>query len=151
MKLHGVSFVVAGTAALFASASSAIADSATDTSALRTAITVENVRAHQQELQTIADDNGGTRVSGSAGYDASADYVFGLLEAAGYNVTRQLFSFPFFQENTPPEFEQISPTPTTYAVGGDFLTMEYSGSGNVTAQIQPTDDIVIPPGPEASS
>ena len=151
MKLHGVSFVVAGTAALFASASSAIADSATDTSALRTAITVENVRAHQQELQTIADDNGGTRVSGSVGYDASADYVFGLLEAAGYNVTRQLFSFPFFQENTPPEFEQISPTPTTYAVGGDFLTMEYSGSGNVTAPIQPTNDIVIPPGAEASS
>jgi Zn-dependent M28 family amino/carboxypeptidase len=151
MKLHGVSFVVAGTAALFASASSAIADSATDTLALRTAITVENVRDHQQELQTIADDNGGTRVSGSAGYDASADYVFGLLEAAGYNVTRQQFSFPFFQENTPPEFEQISPTPTTYAVGGDFLTMEYSGSGNVTAPIQPTNDIVIPPGAEASS
>ena len=151
MKLHGVSFVVASTAALFTSASSAIADSATDSSALRTAVTVENVRAHQQELQTIADAHGGTRVSGSAGYDASADYVKGLLEAAGYDVTQQLFSFPFFQENTAPEFEQISPTPTTYAVGGDFLTMEYSGSGNVTAQIQPTDDIVIPPGPEASS
>lgn len=151
MKLHGVSFVVASTAALLTSAAAVVADDATDSSALRDAITVEAVRSHQEALQEIADDNGGTRVSGSPGYDASADYVFGLLQGAGYNVTKQLFSFPFFQENTPPEFEQISPTPTTYAIEGDFLTMEYSGSGNVTALIQPTNDIVIPPGAEEST
>ena len=38
-------------------------------------VTVDGVRAHQAALQAIADANGGTRVSGTPGYDDSADYV----------------------------------------------------------------------------
>lgn len=151
MKLRDASLAALSALGLISVPEMTLADSAIDSSGLRNAITVEGVRAHQQEFQTIANANGGTRVSGSPGYDASVEYVVGLLEAAGYNVTKQPFTFPFFQENTPPEFEQISPVPTTYAVGDDFVTMEYSGSGNVTAQIQPTNDIVIPPGAEAST
>jgi aminopeptidase S len=36
------------------------------------AIDVNNVKAHLQQLQTIATNNGGNRATGSAGYTASA-------------------------------------------------------------------------------
>ena len=39
----------------------------------------------------------------------------------------------------------------TYTLDDDFLTMEYSGSGDVTGALVPTNDIVIPPGAEAST
>jgi aminopeptidase S len=42
---------------------------------------------HVAALQRIADENGGNRVSPSPGYDASVDYVVGVLRAAGYDVT----------------------------------------------------------------
>ena len=64
-------------------------------------VTVEGVREHQAALQEIADDNEGTRVSGSAGYDESVDYAVEVLEAAGYNVTRQSFDFVRFEVLSP--------------------------------------------------
>lgn len=151
MKLHDVSLAVASTLGLLAATQFALADNAIDSSALRTAVTLENVRSHQQALQDIADANDGTRVAGEAGHDQSADYVAGLLNAAGYLVTLQEFEFPFFQEVADPVFEQTSPVPTIYAEGDDFFTMTYSGSGDVTALIQPTGDIVIPPGAVANT
>ena len=60
-------------------------------------VTVEGVREHQAALQEIADDNEGTRVSGSAGYDKSVDYAVNIMEAAGYDVTRQPFDFVRFE------------------------------------------------------
>jgi aminopeptidase S len=42
---------------------------------------------HLQELQRIADQNGGNRASASPGYLASVDYVSGVLRAAGFDVT----------------------------------------------------------------
>ncbi len=38
----------------------------------------------------------------------------------------------------------------TYVPGEDFFTAEYSGSGDVTAELQAV-DLVLPPGPDASS
>ena len=52
-------------------------------------ISVDNVKAHLQQLQTFATNNGGNRRSTGAGYTASANYVFDRLSAAGYNVVRQ--------------------------------------------------------------
>ena len=43
-------------------------------------------------FQRIANQNGGTRASGTSGYDASAAYVKRRLEAAGYQVTEQEFT-----------------------------------------------------------
>jgi Zn-dependent M28 family amino/carboxypeptidase len=113
-----------------------------------------NIRHHQRELQKIADRNGGTRASGTPGFDKSADYVAKVLKRAGLKVTRQEFEFPFFQETGTPEFERISPSPKVYSSESDpvdFSTMQYSGGGEVTALIQPTNDIVIPPGPTPST
>lgn len=42
---------------------------------------------HLQALQRIADENGGERASPGPGYDASVDYVAGVLRAAGWQVS----------------------------------------------------------------
>jgi aminopeptidase S len=48
---------------------------------------------HLKALQSIADANGGTRASGTSGYEESAKYVEEQLRAAGYSPVRQTFSF----------------------------------------------------------
>lgn len=48
--------------------------------------------AHLEELQRIADDLGGNRATGSAGFDASVAYVGRELRSAGYIVDRQPFT-----------------------------------------------------------
>jgi Zn-dependent M28 family amino/carboxypeptidase len=117
---------------------------------LRKAITLTGLKAHEQALQAIATAHGGTRASGTPGFDASVDYVVGQLEAAGYDPVIQTFDFPFFQELAPATFERVSPSPRVYAKGTEFETMQYSGSGNVTAAVQAV-DVTIPPTPTPSS
>jgi Zn-dependent M28 family amino/carboxypeptidase len=132
------------TALLMAAPAQAIDE--VNTRRLRNAVTVAGIMGHERVFQRIANQNGGTRASGTPGYDASVDYVAGRLEAAGYDVTVQDFEFPFFQELEPAELTQVSPTPTTYETG----TFDYSGSGDVTGVVVPI-DVVIPATPEPSS
>ena len=94
-------------------------------------VTVEGVRAHQAALQAIADANGGTRVSGAPGYDASARYAAETLTAAGYAVTVQPFQFQTFISLTPSVLEQVAPAAGTI----DNSILSYSGSGDVTAAV----------------
>lgn len=75
--------------------SGVLADEPANTKGFRKAVTLEGIRAHQAAFQAIADQNGGTRASGTSGYDASAQYVFERLQAAGYSPRFQTFSFPF--------------------------------------------------------
>ncbi|MGW0735912.1 M28 family metallopeptidase [Streptomyces sp. NPDC002851] len=56
-------------------------------------IPVANVKAHLDELQSVADANGGNRAHGSAGYKASVDYLKGKLDAAGFTTAVQEFSY----------------------------------------------------------
>ncbi len=146
-RLTAALAVVSMVAAL---AMSAVAATPVDTEDLRDAVTVDGVRVHQAAFQTAAVANGGTREASSPGYTASADYVADLMEAAGYDVTRQEFEYPFFQENVPGEFEQTAPNPTIYEYFVDFATMDYSGNGDVTAVTQGV-DLVLPPGPTANT
>jgi Zn-dependent M28 family amino/carboxypeptidase len=130
----------------------ATADAAvpTDTTELQEAVTADAIMDHLAELQKIADNNGGTRASGTPGYTASVDYIEDLLVAAGYEVTRQDFLFNRFSELSEPVFEQVSPNAVTYVPDEDFITMDYSGSGDVTAPLQAV-DLVLPPGAQAST
>ncbi|MFS8478877.1 MAG: M28 family peptidase [Micromonosporaceae bacterium] len=105
---------------------------------LTKAVTLQGVLRHLDAFQAIADANGGNRGSGLPGYDATVDYVAGLLEDAGYQVTRQRFDFNFFQEFGS-SFAQTAPTPTTYVDGTDYDLMEFSGSGDVTGPVVPID------------
>ena len=118
-----------------------------NTKKLRDAVTVNGILSHERVLQRIANQNGGTRASGTPGYDASATYVKQTLRRAGYQVREQAFTFPFYRELAPAELSQVSPTPTDYETG----TFDYSSSGDVTGQVVPTNDIVIPPTPAPSS
>ena len=129
---------------------------ATDTTALRNAVTANGVMNHEKELQKIANQNRvdgvATRAAGTAGYNASVDYVAGKLRAAGYNVRIQNFTYDQFRLESA-AFEQTSPTPTTYtmgfAEGDDFFPMDYTGAGDVTRQLVPTNDIQLrAPGAE---
>jgi Zn-dependent M28 family amino/carboxypeptidase len=131
-------------------AQSAVADPSVlnQSQGFRRAVTLNGIREHQAALQAIADANGGTRASGTPGYDASADYVADRMTAAGYSVSRQTFDFAFFEELATPVLEQVSPTPTAYVHLVDFITMDYSGSGDVTAPIQAV-DVVVPMPPDA--
>ncbi|MGH8969704.1 MAG: M20/M25/M40 family metallo-hydrolase [Actinomycetes bacterium] len=145
---------VAAATAAFATATATVfvtsagAATPTDTSALREAVTVDGVRAHQRALQRIANQNDGTRASGTSGYEASVAYVSRQLKGAGYTVTEQPFDYSFFQENSPSTLVRTAPLPAeTYVYGADFATMEFSGSGGVTdALIVPTNDVIVPIG-----
>lgn len=123
-----------------------------DTEAFRAAITLERVRLHQADFQAIADANGGTRAAATAGFDASLEHVRGLVESAGYHVTVQHFEFPYFEEQSPAELEQLAPVPTVYPYSDNagFVTMEYSGSGQVTGEAEGV-DLQLPPGATANS
>ena len=95
-------------------------------------VTFDGVREHQAALQAIADANNGIRTSGTAGYDASVDYVVDRMTAAGYDVSVQEFQFQTFISLSPSILEQVAPPP-----GGpiDNNIMSYSGSGDVTAAV----------------
>ncbi len=101
-------------------------------------VTVEGVDEHLKAFQQIATDTGGTRASGTPGYTASADYVQERLEAAGYEVTRQPFSFDFF-ELTSETLSRTQPEVRDYVAGTDFATLEYSGVGTASGAVVPVD------------
>src|SRR5690349_12995673 len=102
-------------------------------------VTLDGVMEHQEAFQRIADANGGTRASGTPGYDESADYVEDRLERAGYVVTRQEFEFHAFAVEGPSTLNQTAPTPTTYVEGTDYGPTPQSEPGQVTAAVVPVD------------
>ena len=128
-------------------AAPAVAVDEINTQRLRNAVTVGGILSHERVFQRIANQNDGTRASGTPGYDDSVAYVAGRLEAAGYDVSLQEFTFPFFAELSPAVLDQVSPTPTDYETG----TFTFSGTGEVTGSLFTTNDLVIPPTPEPSS
>ncbi|RZU54229.1 Zn-dependent M28 family amino/carboxypeptidase [Krasilnikovia cinnamomea] len=107
---------------------------------LRDAVTVNGILGHERVLQRIAGQHGGTRASGTSGYAASAAYVRDTLAAAGYRVSEQEFTFPFFRELAPPTLAQLAPAPAGYAT----RTFDFSGSGDVTGTVVPTTDVQVP-------
>ncbi|RLV54765.1 M28 family peptidase [Aeromicrobium phragmitis] len=111
---------------------------------LTDAVTVNGILRHLRQFQVIANENGGNRASGLPGHEASADYIQTQLERAGYEVSRQSFTFPFFQELSPSVLE-------TGDEAFEHQTFNYSGSGHVTGVVVPTTDLVIPATPEPSS
>ncbi|WP_199856628.1 M28 family peptidase [Nocardia suismassiliense] len=57
-------------------------------------VTGDGAWPHLAALANLTTTFGGHRVSGSPGYEATAQYFTAALTAAGYQVTRQQFSFP---------------------------------------------------------
>lgn len=98
---------------------------------LRNAVSAAGISEHLQVLDAIGAANGGTRVSGSPGFDLSADYAEQVFRDAGFSVSTQVFTFQTFIQLSPSVLEIVSPTP------GPVVNniMSYSGSGDVTAAV----------------
>jgi hypothetical protein len=98
-------------------------------------ITRAELGDHLAALQRIADENGGTRATGTPGYDASADYVAARLRDADCTVERQEVPFGYFQLRR-----------ASLTIGGRKLTrakqfqvLSYSGSGSATGRLRGSD------------
>jgi len=110
---------------------------------------------HMQNFQAIADANPSpvdgmpSRNSGEPGYKASVDYVAAAMEAAGYNVTIQTYTFTYLAYKSPPTWSEVSPNPRNFAVSTDWNPGE--SSGTAVAELQPAGGIILPPTPTPSS
>ncbi|MEQ3552321.1 M28 family peptidase [Pseudonocardia nematodicida] len=58
---------------------------------LSAAVSADAAWVHLEALQRIADENGGNRAEGTPGYEASVDYVVGVLRTAGFDVETPLY------------------------------------------------------------
>lgn len=120
-----------------------------DTEDLRDAVSVEGLRAHQEQFQLIADANGGNRAASTPGYEDSVDYVVEQMTAAGYDVSVEPFDYLFF-DVVDSAFEQISPDPATYVDQDDYSVMTFSGEGDVTAVAEGVDLALADPANSTS-
>lgn len=68
---------------------------------LRAKVTVEAMTAHLAKLQDIAQTSGGTRATGTAGYEASLDYVVDVLRERGFDVETPEFEVRVFESGDP--------------------------------------------------
>lgn len=106
-------------------------------------VTIDGVRERQAVFQAIADANDDNRAAGTPGYDATVDYVVGVLEEAGYDVELDPFPFTFTALG---ELEQLTP------VAVDFETGSFSGSGTgeVIGNVIPVDTSIDFPAASTS-
>jgi len=117
-------------------------------------IQTKDLWKHMQAFQAIADANPGpdghpSRNSGEPGYKASADYVAAAMKAAGYDVTLQPYTIPYFAFRGTPSFREVSPTPHDYVFNVEWGPG--ASTGSATAALQPVGGIVLPPTPTQSS
>ncbi|MDA8370418.1 MAG: M20/M25/M40 family metallo-hydrolase [Nocardiopsaceae bacterium] len=104
-----------------------------DDAQLPTLVKTENIRSHMENLQTIAEYNGGNRASAEPGYDIAAKYVIDQLERAGYTPEKHTYEYDNWNENSPAVLAQTAPEERGFTLEDDFVTMAYSGAGDTTA------------------
>jgi Zn-dependent M28 family amino/carboxypeptidase len=144
--------IVACLAASLLLAPAATAIDRVDTKKLRKGVTLDGILEHQRAFQNIAIAHDDNRAATTTGYDASVEYVSNRLRAAGYRVTLDEFDFPMWRQNAPATLREESPTTRTFMEGTDYIVAQFAGSGPVTANIVPTNDIVFPaPGGPGTS
>lgn len=94
---------------------------------LQKLINIEDLLSGSQKLQDFADANGGNRVFGSGGHNATVDWLVETLEATGYyDVEKQPFT------------ELYAEADGTFSAGGEVIeteTFSYTPGGEVTAPI----------------
>ena len=118
-------------------------------------ITTGDLWNHMVQFQAIADANPGpdghaSRNSGEPGYKASADYVAKVMKEAGYNVTIQTYTFPYFAFTAIPTFSEDSPTARTFVLDTDFSAGPAAGTV-VGKTVEAAGGIIIPPTATPSS
>ncbi|UPT21618.1 M20/M25/M40 family metallo-hydrolase [Thermobifida alba] len=145
--------VVAVTAALLTfglSPASSASPLPADEAVLPHLVTTGAIRTHLQNLDTIAAYNGGNRATGTPGYDVAAKYVTDQLRRAGYQVAKDHYSFDEWVEHSDAVLAQTAPESRDFTLDEDFLSMAYSGAGDVTAPAVPVDADSADSGCEAA-
>ena len=95
-------------------------------------VSADQIGAHLDALQQIANANGGIRADATPGYDASVAYVASQLQAMGYEVQQQPFDFTFFDEAAPVTLSAGSSSWT----GPEWMhAMLYSPPGDVSGPV----------------
>jgi hypothetical protein len=94
---------------------------------------------HLSAFQKIATENPGrnghgNRNTGTSGYRASVKYVAGLMRRAGYQVTIQPYQWTRFDLVGTPAFAAAG---RSYSFSQDWFVARLSGSGSVTARVEP--------------
>jgi Zn-dependent M28 family amino/carboxypeptidase len=100
---------------------------------LRAAVGSEAILEHLDALLAAAEAGDGTRASGLDGYTGSRDYVVDQLTDAGYEVTVDEFTFPFFTETAEPRVTVVGGA--TFAGGDHLRALIFSRSGELEAPI----------------
>jgi PA domain len=119
--------------------------SAPSSADIKALFSADEVFANEEDLVGF-----GPRVAGGSAEEAAADYIAAQMESYGLDVAIQEFLIDYFEELSPPVLQQVSPIPTTYVAEVDFTTMTYSGSGDVTANVQAVDVLIPPTGGSTS-
>ena len=125
-------------ASLAAIGTPAIAAIPADTTALTDAITQDDLKTHLLALQAIADANGGTRAAGTSGYAASVDYVEGMLQGAGYTMTRQAFTYEL-KSYEGSQLERLSDPADSFVLYEDYYPMDFTVDGAAEAHVTAVD------------
>jgi hypothetical protein len=117
-------------------------------------IQTDDLWNHMKAFQAIADANPGldghpSRNSGEQGYWESVQYVKNKMEAAGYNVTIQPYTFTYTSFVGTPTWHQSAPTSRDFTLVTDWNPG--TSNGTADADIQPAGGIIIPPTPASSS
>jgi Zn-dependent M28 family amino/carboxypeptidase len=105
---------------------------------------VSSLVGHLQAFQKQADENKdlpGTRFAGTAGYDASRDYVVDKMTLAGYKVTLQDVPLEITYISLPRVFEQTKPIAKKYADNVDYIPFIGSGAGDISGDVQTPGDV----------
>ena len=117
-------------------------------------ITKNDLWKIMQDFQAIANANPGpdghpSRNSGEPGYKASADYVAAKMQAAGYSVVEQPYTFEYYAYKGIPTFSEVSPIAHNYVLSTDWGPGR--SLGVATAALQPSGGIILPPTQTSSS
>ena len=139
--------VAALVAALFISPTAGAVDEI-NTNKLRKNVTAGGILEHMRTLQRLANANDGNRAATTSGYEASLDYVERRLTKAGYDITRHEFPFAAWEQVGAALLQREGQSAYVEGPpegGGDYSVAQFSGSGNVTAALVTTNDIVLDP------
>jgi Zn-dependent M28 family amino/carboxypeptidase len=93
----------------------------------------ERIAEHLAALQAIADDNGGNRFSGTAGYEDSVDWAADALRDLGFEVETPEVDYTGFSE-LPGTVLEVGDA--TFLAPDEVHALLYSASGDVTAPIE---------------
>jgi hypothetical protein len=103
----------------------------------------DRVMQHLVKFQDFANQNGGRRDWSSKGYEKSAEYIYSLLEAHNYSVSRHPFAYSSFEQNVETAIlerggaNEKEPKQYVNALGAadeemmHFAPVHFSGSGDV--------------------